>query len=262
MTNTSNTDWPMYLSGAMIMPEYINAVMLRMAIYGMYKGIEILHPIYSVLFVNLITGLCQTVFNLLVFNFVRTDLFIRIANATNCCYLTFHCTAWSVTSILRYVFIMHKDWIESKFENLKTLSSISVLGVMIWNASLIVPVVAYTIHLGKLILTWACLQNWYRLGIRTKRQCMQSQIRFRLKDFGLIVKKLTVVFLHKGSVSWCIKIIKVGIIIKSTSIHPCISVQWGTAELKMYVGWLGSRHRPNKFQTVNLIFITQKRRDE
>ena len=86
----------------------------------------------------------------------------------------------------------------SKFENLKTLSSISVLGVMIWNASLIVPVVAYTIHLGKLILTWACLQNWYRLGIRTKVQCMQSQIRFRLKEFWLNCQKIDGCFFAQG----------------------------------------------------------------
>lgn len=147
--NNTNTIWPIYLTGTMIMPEYINGALLILAMYGMFHGVEILHPIYSVLFLYITVGLCQTLFNLLVFNLVEASLFIRVVNATNCCYFIFHCIAWSVTSILRYTFILHNDWVDKKFENLRRLSAFSVLVVLVWSTALVVPVVAYTIHLGK-----------------------------------------------------------------------------------------------------------------
>jgi len=38
----------------LVLPDHANLILLLFAVYGMYQGIEIRHPLYSVLFMNLI----------------------------------------------------------------------------------------------------------------------------------------------------------------------------------------------------------------
>ena len=58
--------------------ELCNVLLLSVGLLGMYHGIEIHHPLYMVLFVNLIVPLITTVSNLLLFPFITFDKFIKV----------------------------------------------------------------------------------------------------------------------------------------------------------------------------------------
>ena len=58
--------------------ETCNALLLSMGVLGMYHGIEILHPLYMVLFGNLIVPLISTVSNLLLFLLISFDRFVMV----------------------------------------------------------------------------------------------------------------------------------------------------------------------------------------
>ena len=119
--DNSTQSWPIYLSGAIVAPEFINLFLLGSAVYVMYNGIEILHPIYSVLFLNTSIALLHSVFDIVIFCLIDNDLYVRIANGGIICYVIFHCVVWCVTSILRYIYILHNDWIDLKFPGVKRI---------------------------------------------------------------------------------------------------------------------------------------------
>ena len=58
--------------------EICNVLLLSVGVLAMYHGIEIQHPLYLVLFVNLIVPLISTVSNLLLFPFISFDKFIKV----------------------------------------------------------------------------------------------------------------------------------------------------------------------------------------
>jgi hypothetical protein len=93
-----------------VIPEYINLFFLSCSIYGMYQGIEIAHPLYAVLFLNLIVSLISSTVDIFVFCFISTTSYVLFSNIMNGLSLFFHCTSWCVTSILRFVYIIHGDW--------------------------------------------------------------------------------------------------------------------------------------------------------
>ena len=68
-TNLENvgTGLQMFIIG----PELINMAFLLLGIYGMYRGIEIQHPLYAILFCNLIVPLISTIINTTVFIHIR-----------------------------------------------------------------------------------------------------------------------------------------------------------------------------------------------
>ncbi len=89
------------VSGILIVPETINIWLLLIGIYGMYQGIQIIHPIYAVLFLNLLVQFVSSGISLVAFPVLESDKFVRLSNGNNSLSLLFHCTAWCVTSILR-----------------------------------------------------------------------------------------------------------------------------------------------------------------
>jgi hypothetical protein len=87
-TNLENvgTGLQMFIIG----PELINMAFLLLGIYGMYRGIEIQHPLYAILFCNLIVPLISTIINITVFGFVSLEKYARLSNATNAFSVYFH----------------------------------------------------------------------------------------------------------------------------------------------------------------------------
>jgi len=79
-----------------------NPRFLFIGIYGMYQGIQISHPIYAVLFLNLLVQFVSSGISLAAFPVLESGKFVRLSNGNNSLSLLFHCTAWCVTSILRY----------------------------------------------------------------------------------------------------------------------------------------------------------------
>jgi uncharacterized membrane protein len=55
-----NENWIVIVQSAMIVPDFFNCVVLLLGIYGMYHGIEIQHPLYAIMFLNLIIALLFT----------------------------------------------------------------------------------------------------------------------------------------------------------------------------------------------------------
>ena len=105
----TNTTVYTHLSYLMVMPEYINMVLLSASMYGMYHGIEIKHPLYSVLFSNLFVSLATSVFNAIVFTVMPLERYILSTNFMSGISLAYHCNCWLSSSVLRYVYIFHED---------------------------------------------------------------------------------------------------------------------------------------------------------
>jgi hypothetical protein len=133
-------------------PELINLVFLLLGIYGMYRGIEIQHPLYAILFCNLIVPLVSTIINLTVFGFVSLEKYARLSNATNAFSVYFHGACWLLSSMIRYFYIMHNDWLFSKFPDVKKQCWIA-LGLEIGlTILLMMPAFGTIVFLGNYII--------------------------------------------------------------------------------------------------------------
>jgi len=137
------------LQTAMIVPEYFNLVFLLLGIYGMYQGIEIQHPLYAMIFLNLIVALFFTLLDLAVFFFLSTDRFVSILNASSTVALFFHCTCWCVTSIIRYLYIVHENWIHIVVPSHQKQCFLAFGLTFILFFTLTVPPFGYARFLGK-----------------------------------------------------------------------------------------------------------------
>ena len=89
------------LNVALIIPESVNLSLLILGIYGMYQGIQIIHPLYAILFLNLIIQALSSLLSCISFPFLATEKFVRLSNGNNSLALLLHCTAWCLTSMLR-----------------------------------------------------------------------------------------------------------------------------------------------------------------
>ena len=149
MNSTFDVDLQPYLTLSIIVPDLANLLFLTSALFGMYNGIEISHPVYAVLFSNLSLATLSAVINISSINWVDISVFLIIANASNTWYMIFHCVTWSVTSILRYFYILHGQWIDKTFPDQKTLTTVSILAVFAIFSLLLTPLISIITHLGK-----------------------------------------------------------------------------------------------------------------
>ena len=119
------------LSFSTILPELISLPVLALFILVMFQGVEIDHPIYKVLFNNLIF--------LLFFNVIiicsafpsNMKIFINVSGFGNLIGLLHHHTSWMVLSGLRYAYIVKPDWLHSTWPDVKRLRMVSVTIVYI-----------------------------------------------------------------------------------------------------------------------------------
>ena len=134
-------------------PEYFNFVILLFAVYGMYHGIEIQHPLYAILFLNLIVPLCFTVIDMIAFVFISSNSFMVLSKACSGCSIFFHCTAWCLSSIIRYIYIVSPDWIDNLLPNARSQCYLTFGAAFIFFVSLSAPVFSYAKYLGKFFTT-------------------------------------------------------------------------------------------------------------
>jgi hypothetical protein len=87
---------------------------LFIGILQMYNGIEIEHPVFRVLFCNLIVTFFSSTVNIIAYPIGKNIRYSTIVNGNNAFCLLFHCCCWFVVSVLRYLYIIHKDWILAK----------------------------------------------------------------------------------------------------------------------------------------------------
>jgi len=133
----------------LVAPEFVNLIFLIIGVYAMYNGIEICHPLYAVLFLNLVIALAATVINLFTFMVVHSEQYVRISNAMNGISIGFHCNCWCISSIIRYVYIIHDSWIETRTSNTKLECAAAIAITFVFSLTLLLPIFAYAFHLGK-----------------------------------------------------------------------------------------------------------------
>jgi len=79
---------------AIISPEILGLVLLALGISGLYNGTEIGHPVYSLIFANVMFPFFVTVINILSISFLPLQSWLRLAPSLNYLCLMFHSTTW------------------------------------------------------------------------------------------------------------------------------------------------------------------------
>jgi hypothetical protein len=144
------TDNPIYIVQLFcVMPEYFNLFFLTCGLYGMYQGIEISHPLYAVLFLNLIVATISTILDIVVFFFISTYKYVLYSNFVNALSLFFHCTCWCLTSVLRFVYIICGDWFNNFISSQKLQCTSAIIMTFILSALLTIPTLSVAISYGK-----------------------------------------------------------------------------------------------------------------
>jgi hypothetical protein len=111
--------------------EVFNTAFLSAGSFLFYYGIEITHPVYAVLFCNLITALVTSVINTLVTPMLRSTLYTPITNSINVACWYFHCCCWCIVSVLRYNYIINQEWLEQRWPDSKKLRIFSLASVFV-----------------------------------------------------------------------------------------------------------------------------------
>ena len=79
----------------LVIPEYFYLIIFLLGIYGMFCGIEIMHPLYAVLYINLIVPTTLTVICIVFFPLIETpESYIKLSNLFSYVSVFFHCTTW------------------------------------------------------------------------------------------------------------------------------------------------------------------------
>jgi hypothetical protein len=112
---------------AAVFPEVSNLFLFVAGVYGMFQGTDINHPVYALLFSNLIFPLVATILNFVILIFATFDQWMRGSMITNYLSTHFHLVSWSIISILRFLYLEHQSWLDSKFPDVKKLQIVSLL---------------------------------------------------------------------------------------------------------------------------------------
>jgi hypothetical protein len=110
----------------------------------MYNGIEIDHPVFRVLFCNLIATFISSAANVLAYPIQMSVKYSTIVNSTNCISLLFHCCSWLIVSLLRYTYIINNDWLFARFPDPKVLNRLAIASVF------------FTFLMSWFIITFVC----------------------------------------------------------------------------------------------------------
>jgi len=101
-------------------------------LYNIYKGIEISHPVYAIVFFNNFINLVSLLINVAILPFVINYKYAVLVNGNNAVCLVFNSCCWCILSLLRYLYVTKKTWLENKFpEPVRLLKvSFSALGIL------------------------------------------------------------------------------------------------------------------------------------
>jgi hypothetical protein len=84
-----------------LLPELPALPIFAVGIYIMYRGVEIGHPVYSIIFFALIFASLATALILMTSPFVDIDDLKNVSSISNMIAMLFHHSSWAVISILR-----------------------------------------------------------------------------------------------------------------------------------------------------------------
>ena len=132
-------------------PDYLNVILLSAGMYGMYHGVEIQHPLYLVLFLNLVASWVSSLMNIVGFPFLPSLAHVKLTNVGSTAILFFHCVCWLLTSVIRHLYIVNDAWLHSKVPSTKIQSYLAILSAVVLTAALASPCFAYLVFLGKCV---------------------------------------------------------------------------------------------------------------
>jgi hypothetical protein len=133
----------------LVLPEFIDLTFLILGVIGMYQGIEISHPLYAVLFLNLIMPIIFSIVNIIGFTFMPQVGYVILANTNNTISLFFHCTCWCVTSLIGYLYIIEPDKLHKIMPNVRIQCFAALLLTITFACFLTLPMIGYGLHIGK-----------------------------------------------------------------------------------------------------------------
>ena len=154
---SNNSNLEIGLPLLLVIPEYFNLFFLLAAVLLMYQGVEISHPLYFILFVNLVIPLSASINNICAYKIITTEKYFMMASFLNGFCLEFHCNCWFVTSILRYIYIFNENCIHNKIPNIKHQCIVALVATLVFLVTLMAPSIVYSISIGNLIFSYKCL---------------------------------------------------------------------------------------------------------
>jgi hypothetical protein len=92
-TLNENSEIPqVFLELVLLTPECFNFIFLVLGLYEMYNGIEIQHPLYATVYLNLMVALLFTTIDLTSLIFLPVDKFVTLSKQTGGFTVLFHCS--------------------------------------------------------------------------------------------------------------------------------------------------------------------------
>jgi hypothetical protein len=149
-TLNENSEIPtVFLEGVLLTPECFNFIFLVLGLYEMYNGIEIRHPLYATVYLNLMVALLFTTIDLISLIFLSVDKFVTLSKQTGGFTVLFHCSTWCISSAIRYIYIVHNDWIYRVIPMQQKQCCYAIGFSFILFVLLLLPPYGYSIYLGR-----------------------------------------------------------------------------------------------------------------
>jgi len=123
--------------------DSFNTGLLVCCIQQMYLSVEIGHPVYATLFCNLVSVLAASILELLTIPLLEQIQVQTFVKSWSYFYSIFHACTWLVMTVLRYVYIVHNDWVHKTFTQSRTLTVLSIsliYCVYFLTVSMIIPI--------------------------------------------------------------------------------------------------------------------------
>ena len=114
-----------------LLPELVSLPIFAGAILIMYQGVEIEHPVFSVILNNLMFPLFVNLVIICSAFPSNMKIFLNVSAFGNMVCLLHHHTSWMVLSGLRYAYIVKPEWLHSTWPDVKRLRYLSVATVYI-----------------------------------------------------------------------------------------------------------------------------------
>jgi hypothetical protein len=95
-----------------------------------YNRVEVSHHVFCVLFCNILAALIITLLNIAIVPWNQTIKYDTIVTMLNVFGGMFHFCSWEVATILRYLYIVHPDIIDTHFQDYKRLTCLSICGLL------------------------------------------------------------------------------------------------------------------------------------
>ena len=136
----------------LVIPEFLSLGFLLLAVIGMHCRIEITHPLYSVIYADLIVPTVLSMANIIGFVLMPQFGYFTLANTNNTIGLFFHCTSWCVTSMIRYSYIVEPERLHKLVPNMKYQCFLALVLTITFSFCLTLPMIGYGLFIGNFIL--------------------------------------------------------------------------------------------------------------